>query len=653
MTEEKIRVFAVGFSEKDRTFLAFRENSEFEIEENNKIEFKIESEKLDSVVFFINESAFVADVIGFLSYFADIPKSVPLIIYGSRFSQHYLQALFIYRPFTYLLENAEPGEMKKAVNNAVAGKSPHLPVHDFARELEIAKQNIEALHKIGIALSAEGNIDKLLDMILTSSRNIAEADAGSLYLVENESRLRFKLSQNVSLDWAVKQDTPIDIDNSSISGYTASSRSPLNLLDAYNIGNVFPFTFNCSYDEQTGYRSKSMLAVPMKNQEGRVLGVIQLINKRTDYGKKIPGQPLDMSNVIPFRFEDLELLSSLASQAAVALENLRLYQDIKTVFEGFVRASVFAIESRDPTTRGHSERVAELTLAMAKEINSTNDGLFANVYFDEKKLTELRYATLLHDFGKVGVREEILVKAKKLFPHELQLLKERYKYIQKSIEADFYKECLDYAVQHGIEKFNLLKPVLEARFSSKILEVQDILDFLVRANEPSVLEDGNFQRLLEIANLQHVDHDGFMTPYLSERETHVLSIRRGSLSEAERMEIESHVRHTFNFLSKIPWTKDLNRIPEIAYAHHEKLNGRGYPNHLEKPEIPLEAQIMCVADIFDALTAHDRPYKPAVPLKKAIEILYLDVDNNHISREIVDLFVQRKIYRVIEHNKFR
>lgn len=649
---KKIRVFAVGLPLTD-VFTEFQGLSDFEISSLAEIREIASPEKIARAVFVVHEDSFFANVIDFQSFFASVSKSVPLIIVGQRFSQRYMQALFIFRPFTYLNSPANVDDISLAVKDAASGKCAHLPEHDFEHELEVAKINIETLHKIGIALSSEGDIDKLLDMILSHSRNIAEADAGSLYLVESETKMRFKLSQNVSLDWAVKQDTPIDINYNSISGYTASSKCPLNLLDAYNISDRFPFTFNRSYDEQTGYRSKSMLAVPMRNQEGQVLGVIQLINKRTDYGQKIPGVALDMDKVIPFRFDDLELLSSLASQAAVAIENLRLYQDIKNVFEGFVKASIFAIESRDPTTRGHSERVAELTLAIAHEINAINDGPFAKHYFDDKRLTELRYATLLHDFGKVGVREEILVKAKKLFPHELELLNERYRYIQKSIEADFYKDCLDYALRYGLEKFNLIKPVLETKFSDKILEVQDILEFLVKSNEPSVMEEGNFQRLLEIANLQHIDHDGLRTPFLTERETHVLSIRRGSLSEVERIEIESHVRHTFNFLSKIPWTKDLSRIPEIAYAHHEKLNGRGYPNHLESPEIPFEAQMMSVADIFDALTAQDRPYKPAVPLAKALDILKFDVNNNHINKEIVDLFIQRKIYRVIEHNKFR
>ncbi len=607
----------------------------------------------EKCIFFIHESAFASNLLRFLSYFDKIDKKLPLVIVGEKFSQAYLEHLLANRPFNYVSLPASEIELYDLTLKVRAGQAHYLPAHDFEKELQVAKENIEAPHEIGIALSSENDPDKLLELILSQSRNIAGADAGSLYLLEGEKQLRFKLSQNVSLDWSVKENSVLPVDGHSICGYTASAKEAVNLLDTYDIPPAFSFTFNKSYDLKSGYRSKSMLAVPMRNKNGDVLGVIQLINKRADYEQKTAGQPLLLDQVRPFNHDDVELLSSLASQAAVALENSRPYQDIKRLFEGFVKASIFAIESRDPTTHGHSERVAELTIALAYEINKVNSGELANIHFDQKKLTELRYASLLHDFGKVGVREEVLVKAKKLFPYELDSLKERYRYIKKSIEADFYRECLEYAVENGIERYQLIRPSLEASFITSIQEVQETLDFLIRANEPAPLEDGSFNRLIELGKHQHLGRDGLMTPMLTERETHVLSIRRGSLSEAERIEIESHVRHTFKFLSKIPWTKDLNRIPEIAYAHHEKLNGRGYPNHMSREEIPIESQMLCVADIFDALTAQDRPYKPAVPLQKAIDILYMDVDQNHINREIVDIFVNKKVYRVLEGRMFR
>ncbi|MBU1106543.1 MAG: GAF domain-containing protein [Candidatus Riflebacteria bacterium] len=652
MVQRVIRLYASEFPDSE-PFVSFFRRPDVRTVLLKTDDFFDQKEPEEGSIFFLHETAVNSNLLKFLAYFDKTSMTLPLILIGNKFNQSYLEHLFSNRAFAYIRLPVTETELYEATCKVRAGQASFVPVHDFEKELQTAKKNIDALHKIGIALSSEGDHDKLLELILTQSRNIAGADAGSLYLLESEDQLRFKLSQNVSLDWSVKENSVLPVNEHSICGHTASSKEPVNLLDAYDIPNTFPFTFNISYDQKSGYRSKSMLAVPMRNKNGEVLGVVQLINKRADYEEKIAGQPLGIDQIRPFDHDDVELLCSLASQAAVALENSRLYHDIKRLFEGFVKASIVAIESRDPTTHGHSERVAELTIALAREINNVDNGGLANIDFDQKKLTELRYAALLHDFGKVGVCENVLVKAKKLFPYELDSLKERFRYIKKSLEADFYRECLEYTLENSIERFLLIRPSLEAAFRSRIFEVQETLDFLIKANEPSVLDDGNFNRLLELGKKHHLGRDGLLTPMLTERETHVLSIRRGSLSEAERIEIESHVRHTFNFLSKIPWTKDLNRIPEIAYAHHEKLNGRGYPNHLSGNEIPIESQLLCVADIFDALTAQDRPYKPAVSVQKAIDILYMDVDQNHINRDIVDVFVKKQIYRVIEGRMFR
>ncbi|PKL43823.1 MAG: HD family phosphohydrolase [Candidatus Riflebacteria bacterium HGW-Riflebacteria-1] len=652
MAQRIIKLYASEFPENE-PFVSFFRRPDVKtvfLKNSNFFELKAPDEH---AIFFVHETAFTSNLLRFLGYFDKTGKNLPLVIAGDKFEQSYLEHLFANRPFTHVKPAIGETELYETVLKVRAGQASFLPEHDYAKELQTARENIESLHKIGMALSSEKDPDKLLELILTQSRNIAGADAGSLYLLEGEDQLRFKLSQNVSLDWSVKENSALPINGHSICGYTAGSKVAVSLLDAYDIPATFPFTFNKSYDQKSGYRSKSMLAVPMRNKSGEVLGVIQLINKRADYESKTAGQTLALEMIRPFDHDDVELLNSLASQAAVALENSRLYQDIKRLFEGFVKASIFAIESRDPTTHGHSERVAELTIALAHEINNIHSGELAELHFDHKRLTELRYASLLHDFGKVGVREEVLVKAKKLFPYELDGLKDRYRYIQKSLESDFYRECLEYAVENGIERFQLIRPSIEAAFRARSQDVQETLDFLIRANEPTFLEDGSFNKLLELGKENHLGRDGLLTPMLTERETHVLSIRRGSLSEAERIEIESHVRHTFKFLSKIPWIKDLNRIPEIAYAHHEKLNGRGYPNHLSREEIPIEAQMLCVADIFDALTAQDRPYKPAVPLQKALDILRMDVDQNHINREIVDVFINRQVYRVLEGRMFR
>lgn len=607
--------------------------------------FKLESSDEHSV-FVIEESIYTSNLIDFLQYFSKNHKKRSVIIIGENYEQYYMEELFNRRPFTYLKNSCDKNTVIQAILDAQQGKCTYVPIRNYAKELHAARLNLVALHDVGIALTAEKNLDRLLDLILTRIRNLAEADAGSLYLVEGKS-LRFKLSQNISLDWSCKQNALMPINEKSIGGYTADAKKSVNLLDAYFIPPSFPFTFNKSYDISSGYRSKSMLTVPMCNTEGDVLGVIQLINKRKDYEKKIPGKKLEESQIIPFDDRDIELLSGLASQAAVALDNAKLYHDIRNLFEGFVKASIVAIEAKDPCTQGHSERVADLTVAIAKAINEEKEGPFADIHFTEKQLLQIRYASLLHDFGKVSVKEEVLTKAKKLLPPEMEELKSRYKLIKEAIEADYYKDCLDYISKNGLDKYNAIKTSLENDLKSRLDEIDDILQMIIKSNEPTVLEEGNFQRLTDLSHQSYVDHNGHEIPYLTDHEALLLSIKRGSLSEAERLEIESHVRHSYNFLNKIPWTKDLSRVPEIAYSHHEKLNGRGYPNHLTSEEIPFESQIMGIADIFDALTAQDRPYKPALPLQKALSILQMEAKNNALNQDLVNLFEQKQVYKCL------
>lgn len=608
---------------------------------------KMES-KDENCVFFIEGSTFTSNLLDFLFFFSKKYKKKPVVVVGENYNQTYMEELFDRRPFTYVKLPSQKEEILQALLNAQNGKCNYVPQRNYAKELHMARLNLVALHDVGIALTAEKNLDKLLDLILTRIRDLAAADAGSLYLVEGGKFLRFKLSQNISLDWSCKQNALMPINKKSIGGYTAEEKKTVNLLDAYIIPPAFSFTFNKSYDISSGYRTKSMLTVPMCNTEGEVLGVIQLINKRKDYENKIPGKKLEEGEIIPFDDRDVELLTGLASQAAIALENAKLYHDIRILFEGFVKASIVAIEAKDPCTQGHSERVALLTVALAKVINKVQEGPFAKVSFSPKQILQLRYASLLHDFGKVSIREELLTKAKKLLPHELENLKARYKYIAKSIEADYYKECLDYVMNNGVEKFSLLKPGMDANLNERLKELEDTLELLIKTNEPAVLEESSSLRLTELSHSSYVDCNGLETPYLTAHEASELAIKRGSLSESERLEIESHVRFSYNFLAKIPWTKDLSRVPEIAYAHHEKLNGRGYPNHIIAEEIPLESQIMSVADIFDALTAQDRPYKPAVPLQKALEILHIDAKNNGINKDLVDLFESQKVYKCLD-----
>ena len=531
---------------------------------------------------------------------------------------------------------------------AKEGKCSYIPKPNYKEGLDKARENLVAFHEVATALTAEKNIEKLLDLILTKTRHLAKADAGSLYLKEGENNLRFVLTQNISTDWNGKKDILLEIKENSISGYTAKTSKPCNILDVYTIPKTLPFSYNKNFDISSGYRTKTMVTMAMYNNNGEVLGVIQLINKRKDYDKRVPGKKLDEDQIIPFDIKDVEFLDDLASLAAIALENARLYQEIRRMFEGFVKASIVAIEAKDPVTHGHSERVANLTVAMAETINNIHEGPFANVKFNEKDMLQIRYASLLHDFGKVSVNEEVLTKSKKLFPYELENLKSRYKYIRKSIESDYHKECLDYIDKNGLESYAKAKADMDKTFEARLKEIDDTVNLLIKSNEPTVLEEGCSNRIDELFKSTYKDDSGNEIPYLTEREASALSIKRGSLSEAERLEIESHVKHSYEFLSRIPWTKDLSRVPEIAYSHHEKLNGRGYPNHRVKEDIPIESQMMGITDIFDALTAQDRPYKPALPLQKALSILHMDADNNALNKDLVDLFEKKEVYKCLE-----
>jgi HD-GYP domain-containing protein (c-di-GMP phosphodiesterase class II) len=336
---------------------------------------------------------------------------------------------------------------------------------------------------------------------------------------------------------------------------------------------------------------------------------------------------------------------SLASQAAVAFENSRLYDSIHRLFEGFVRAAVTAIETRDPATSGHSFRVANLTLALAEAVDRTETGIYGPVRFTRDHMREIRYASLLHDFGKVGVPEEVLVKAKKLYPAQIELIQQRFGFVRRTLENEILQSKVKYLLEKSRQDFLEQVPRLDQKLADALRELDEHLEAILLANEPSVLPEGNFNRLLEIGNVQYVDPAGQLKPLLTPEEVRMLSIRQGSLDEAERVQIEAHVLHTVSFLQAIPWTSELRNIPEIARAHHEKLNGTGYPYKLSAPEIPLQTRMMTISDIFDALAAADRPYKKAVSVDRALEILELAVQDGELDAALFDIFRQAQIYR--------
>jgi response regulator RpfG family c-di-GMP phosphodiesterase len=338
------------------------------------------------------------------------------------------------------------------------------------------------------------------------------------------------------------------------------------------------------------------------------------------------------------------MVASLASQAAVALDNSRLYKQQVELFEGFVKASVTAIESRDPTTSGHSFRVANLTVAMAEAMDRAGDGVYRDLRFTRDQMKEIRYASLLHDFGKVGVRENVLVKAKKLYPERPETLKWKFQYVKRTMQAESLQAKLKYALDKGRDEYGAKQAEFDAFIERQLKEVDGYFATVMQSNEPTLLPEGNFEKLTEIAARHFLDFDGADQQLLTPHDVRLLSIRKGSLDDNERVLIESHVTHTFEFLSEIPWTKVINSIPEIARGHHEKLTGKGYPYKLAAPEIPLQTRMMTISDIFDALGAGDRPYKKAVTLEKALQILEMEVKDGNIDRDLFRLFVEAKIW---------
>ena len=353
------------------------------------------------------------------------------------------------------------------------------------------------------------------------------------------------------------------------------------------------------------------------------------------------------AQVLPFDAHSVDLVSALASQAAVAIENARLYEDIETLFEGFVTAAVTAIESRDPTTSGHSSRVATLTCGLAEAIDRGGEGAYRGVHFTREQMRELRYAGLLHDFGKVGVREQVLVKQKKLYPSDLAIITHRFQWLLQRADLEYERERAEYLVNFGQDRYTQVLADLDSRRRAKREELQRYLDSIVQANEPTILPEGTFDELEAINARTFLDFDGIEKPLLSDDELRYLMINKGNLDPRERREIESHVTHTFRFLEQIPWTSELRRIPEIAYGHHEKLNAKGYPRQVGGRDIPVQTRMMTISDIYDALTATDRPYKRAVPVERAIDILAAEAKEGAIDQALLDAFVGANVFALV------
>jgi len=548
----------------------------------------------------------------------------------------------------FLTHPAGRRQLLVAIKGAYRESAARLECARTRAEVAARSREIAELTRIGVALSTERSYDVLLEMILSEARRITQSDGGSLYLVEGRDspnpRLRFKLTQSDTLTSTGFVERTMPIDHASQVGFVCSTGEPLVIDDVYFLPPDVEYSFNRSFDERNNYRSRSMLTVPMKNHREEVIGALQLINRKRDATAKLATPEDVQAQVVPYSRRTVEIVSALAGQAAVSIENSLLYEDIERLFEGFVTAAVTAIEQRDPTTFGHSGRVATMSVGLAELVDRSAEGLFRSVNFTREQIKEIRYAGLLHDFGKVGVREQVLVKAKKLYPPDLALLRSRYGFIKRTAESQYHKARADYLEARGREGYEDYLSQLEGRYRREIEGLDKFLRTVLSSNEPTVLPEGSFEELLAWAERRFLDIEEREQPYLSDDEVRYLTIRRGSLDEAERLEIESHVTHTYRFLYQIPWTKELAQVPNIAYGHHEKLNGSGYPRKVLAPEIPLQTRMMTISDIFDALTAADRPYKRAVPLQRALDIMHGEVNTGMLDGDLLRLFVEGRVF---------
>ncbi|MFA6178652.1 MAG: HD domain-containing phosphohydrolase [Candidatus Methylopumilus sp.] len=513
------------------------------------------------------------------------------------------------------------------------------------KQEELLKR-LERLNAIGIALSAEHDNKRLMEMILLGAKEITNADAGTLYTVTEDQCLKFEIIYTETLGVAMGGSTGKEIPFPALPLYLNDGTPNLNMVAAYAVINNktvniddayqadgFDFSGTRKFDASTGYRSKSFLTVPMKNHENEIIGVLQLINATDPETKEI----------VVFSQENQQLVESLASQAAVALTNHNLIQGLKSLFEAFIEMIADAIDEKSPYTGGHCQRVPELTMMLADAAIRNNEGPLKDFKLSEKEVYELRVAAWLHDCGKVTTPEAVMDKPTKLTTifDRINLIDQRFELLLKQAECDMLSRQVE-ALQSG-RGVDVAK--LEAKFAAFQQQVADDQDFLRIANiGGEFMTPEHLQRVQEIANYSLINADGHAANFLTEDEVYNLSIQRGTLTAEERTIINNHIVVTINMLESLPYPKGLKRVPEYAGGHHERMDGNGYPRGLKREEMSVPARIMGIADIFEALTSRDRPYKKAKTLTESLFILGKMKLENHIDPDLFDIFIREKIY---------
>ena len=517
------------------------------------------------------------------------------------------------------------------------------------KDYDMISRRLQALQRVSVQLMSQQSSKALLHKTVRYAMDLLHCDAGSLFLKAPGDMLSFEVAINDSVHYDF-QKIKIPMDRPGLATFVFSRGQSLFIKDVYEIPeHLEGVDFDPVLDTSIGYRTRSAIIVPLISTKGKVLGVIQLLNKKEDSEQQWPINNEEMIASMPsFDRDDLELMESFAAVAAASIENQSLYAEIENIFESFVKASVVAIDARDPGTRGHSDRVANLTCNLAKAISESSRVDLGEIQFSDLEIKELLWAGYLHDFGKISVREATLQKEKKLTPIQQLEIQGRMREFQIVAEREGTQRLLDQAKEGLLDEVSLQKYAHRIEQSREVLEKAwtDICNLA----KPTVLDEEAGSQLVRLAQLEFKNALGEKECLLKDEEIEALSIKRGCLTPEERDEIESHVTRSWEFLRRIPWGEDLKDIPEIAYSHHELLDGTGYPRKLVGEEIPLRSRIMTVCDIFDALAASDRAYKPALSIEKTLSIIESMVDGGKLDRRFFEVFVEGKIWESIGHS---
>ena len=545
-------------------------------------------------------------------------------------------------------EHSLAGVTHAAARHAILHAACQAAVAEFT--IAQFEEEFHEVSRIGIALMREHDREALLRLIVTQSKQLTYSDGSGLALMREDENGRQWLQPVLytfdSIDGEVfRPESVYPVDENSIIGHAAIMKRPVVVSDAYDLPKDARFERNVAFDIKYHYRRRSMLCVPMLDQLGRVLGVLICVNRKTDPKAKIHSKEDADRYVIDYSNREVRLVRMFASEASIAIENARLYVQLEKMLESVVQTAVSAIDLRDPTTAGHSLRVAELVSCLARAVEQTESGPYRDVRFTSAQMRALRFAALLHDVGKIAVSEDLLLKSKKLPPGGWERIDARFDLIARTMQLESCRARMSTPSSGASDVSTDATADADEALAAQLKELERYREVVDRANEPTVLEAPIAAELASIAERRYERPDGTMAPYLTPEELHYLQLPKGTLDDAERAEVEAHVTATRDLLASIPWTDDLKEMVNYAYGHHELLNGEGYPRHLEGAEIPLQTRLITIADIFDALTASDRPYKPAVPIEEALEMLRANADAGQLDPELVKVMAESEAYR--------